>query len=593
MFKCCENKKLNKFYLAYKILSPKSKKSFWFVLFLSLIGMCLEVVGIGMIFPAIETFTQPQWITNYPFLYNFSLEVGEMKFILICFLSLVGIFFIKNIFLAYLAYFHSKFSFAVQVETSVFLYKSYLSQPYEFFLSKNSSELLRNTIGEVNSFVGYVLQPMLIIITECLVLFAVISLLIYVEPIACLSVIFFVALVGWGFNKFTTARVAEWGNERQKHEAKKIQYLQEGFDGIKMIKLLDNPSELLKKFNFHTDCGAMAGKNQYAMQQMPRLLLEFLSILALSVLAFSLLSKDPIEGSSASKLGMIAFGLIRIMPSVARVVNSYQSLIYGLPCVQVLNDEFHNFKFSKKKDVQGNQEKFNQSFKINGVSYAYPESDRESLADMSLEVKKGTCVGILGKSGSGKSTLIDIALGLLKPLKGNLLVDGKIIGKEINPTSWKTMVGYVQQEIFLIDDSVRNNVAFGIEASLIDDNKVWQSLRDANLRNFIESLPEGLNTKLGEKGVRLSGGQRQRVGIARALYKDPSLVVFDEATSSLDTETEKSIMDTVYGLKKEKTFIIVAHRLSTIARCDKVYKIENGKVVAQGSFDEVNNISNL
>ena len=306
-------------------------------------------------------------------------------------------------------------------------------------------------------------------------LFAVISLLIYVEPIACMSVIFFVALVGWGFNKFTTARVAEWGNERQKHEAKKIQYLQEGFDGIKMIKLLDNPSELLKKFNFHTDCGAMAGKNQYAMQQMPRLLLEFLSILALSVLAFSLLSKDPSEGSSASKLGMIAFGLIRIMPSVARVVNSYQSLIYGLPCVQVLNDEFHNFKFSKKKDVQGNQEKFNQSFKINGVSYAYPESDRESLADMSIEVKKGTCVGILGKSGSGKSTLIDIALGLLKPLKGNLLVDGKIIGKEINPTSWKTMVGYVQQEIFLIDDSVRNNVAFGIEASLIDDNKVWQS----------------------------------------------------------------------------------------------------------------------
>ena len=173
------------------------------------------------------------------------------------------------------------------------------------------------------------------------------------------------------------------------------------------------------------------------------------------------------------------------------------------------------------------------------------------------------------------------------------MVDGKIIGKEINPTSWKTMVGYVPQEISLIDDSVRNNVAFGVEASLIDDNKVWESLRDANLRDFIESLPEGLSTKLGEKGVRLSGGQRQRIGIARALFKDPSLVVFDEATSSLDTETEKSIMDTVYGLKKEKTFIIVAHRLSTIARCDKVYKIESGKIVAEGSFDEVKNISNL
>ena len=555
--------------------------------------MCLEVIGIGMIFPAIETFTQPKWITNYPLLHNFSLEVGEKKFILFGLLFLVVIFFIKNIFLAYLAYFHSKFSFAVQVETSVFLFQSYLSQPYEFFLSKNSSVLLRNTIGEVNSFVGYVLQPMLIIITESLVLFAVISLLVYIEPFACLLVIFFVAFVGWGFNKFTTARVAEWGNERQKHEAKKIQYLQEGFGGIKMIKLLDNPSELLKRFNFHTDRGAMAGKNQYAMQQMPRLLLEFLSILALSALAFSLLLKNPSDGSSVSKLGMIAFGMIRIMPSVARIVNSYQSLIYGLPCVQVLSDELQNFEFSKKKDVEADQEKFKRSFNINDVSYAYPESDTESLVDMSLEVRKGNCVGILGKSGSGKSTLIDIALGLLKPSKGNLSIDGKTIGKEINPTSWKSMVGYVPQEIFLIDDSIRNNVAFGVEQSLIDDNKVWESLRDANLRDFIKSLPEGLNTKLGEKGVRLSGGQRQRVGIARALYKDPSLVVFDEATSSLDTETEKSIMDTVYGLKKEKTFIIVAHRLSTIARCDKVYKIESGKVVAEGSFDEVNNLSNF
>ena len=348
---------------------------------------------------------------------------------------------------------------------------------------------------------------------------------------------------------------------------------------------------MLKKFNFHTDCGANAGKNQYAMQQMPRLLLEFLSILALSALAFSLLSKDPIEGSSVSKLrndclwndthnalsckSSKLIPIINLWFAVCEVVNAMSFIISS---------------FRRKKMWRLINKSLIRALKLM-VSLTYPDSDTESLVDMSLEVRKGTCVGILGKSGSGKSTLIDIALGLLKPLKGNISIDGKIIGQEINPKSWKSMVGYVPQEISLIDDSIRNNVAFGVEASLIDDNKVWESLRDANLRDFKKSLPEGLNTKLGEKGVRLSGGQRQRVGIARALYKDPSLVVFDEATSSLDTETEKSIMDTVYGLKQEKTFIIVAHRLSTIARCDKVYKIENGKVVAEGGFDEVNNVS--
>ena len=551
--------------------------------------MCLEVIGIGMIFPAIETFTQPQWITNYPLLHNFSMEVGEKNFILFGLLVLVVIFFVKNLFLVYLAFFHSKFSFNVQVETSSFLFKSYLARQYEFFLKKNTAELLRNTIGEVNSFVGYVLQPFLIIITECLILTAILSLLIYAEPAAFLVIIVFVGFVGWAFNKFTTSRIKNWGIERQKHEGKKIQYLQEGFDGIKLIKLLESPSELIRKFNFHSNQGANAGKNQYAMQQVPRLLLEFLSILALSALAITLLSMDSDQESSLSKLGMIAFGMIRMMPSVARVVNSIQSLIYGMPCVEVLSKELDNSEPQNEKVIEPSRREFKESFKMESVSYTYPDSDRESLIDASIEVRKGTCVGILGESGSGKSTLIDIALGLLKPKVGNIIIDGDILGSEINSILWKGMVGYVPQDIYLSDDSIRNNVAFGVGVDDINDEKVWKSLKDANLQEFTKNLPEGLNTNLGDKGVRLSGGQKQRIGIARVLYKNPSLIVFDEATSSLDIQTENNIMDTIYKLKQKKTFIIVAHRLSTIARCDKVYRIEKGKVVDEGDFDKVAN----
>jgi ABC-type multidrug transport system fused ATPase/permease subunit len=284
---------------------------------------------------------------------------------------------------------------------------------------------------------------------------------------------------------------------------------------------------------------------------------------------------------------MIAFGLVRVMPSVARIVHSCQSVVYGWPCVKVLKEEIGDWESLPRNPEEKSECSFSEAFVMDKVSFAYSQGSGNSLVNATIEVRKGSSVGIIGESGSGKSTLVDIALGLLQLDEGALWVDGKKIGDEMSQSSWQKMVGYVPQEIYLTDDTLRSNVAFGVDPEKVDDERVWQCLEDASLHQFIRGLPLELDTMMGERGTRLSGGQRQRVGIARALYSDPSFIVFDEATSSLDSETEQSVMQTVRDLQKTKTFLIVAHRLSTLKNCDVIYKIKDGQVVASGSFEEM------
>lgn len=578
---------MKSFFLIYQVLSKKSKRVFWAVLFVSTIGMGLEVVGIGMIMPMIEILLRPEMVDENSIWYDILLSFGEKSnftFIGLC--LVVCLFILKNLYLAFQVHFHSKFTFDVQVETSSFLFENYLSKPFEFFLVTNSSELLRNTVAEVNSFVGYVMQPLLIIISECMVLLAVVFLLLFVEPFACAFTILFVGLLGWLFNRFTSKRVKDWGNERQKREGMRIQCLQEGFNGIKALKLINKNSFISNDFTQNTRLGSTAGQKQYAMQQMPRLLFETLAVLGLAILVVGL-SRESSTQTMLPKLGMIAFGLVRVMPSVARIINSLQSIVYGWPSVLVLQKELGSWNQQKERSKNKEKLEFNESFKLEKISYSYPNADQDSLSNVSIKLLKGTCVGIIGKSGSGKSTIVDIALGLLKPRQGRILLDEKDISGDLNQYSWQKMIGYVPQEIYLSDATLRCNIAFGLESTEVSDERVWKCLEDANLKDLVKSLPDGLDTMMGERGTRLSGGQRQRVGIARALYQNPSLIVFDEATSALDSESEKSIMDTVYKLKKDKTFIIVAHRLSTIENCDVVYKIDNGRVVNCGSLEEV------
>ncbi|HAW98779.1 MAG TPA: ATPase [Opitutae bacterium] len=579
---------MRKLFSAFHVLSEKSRKGFLWVLIVSTMGMGLEVLGVGMVMPLIDLLVSPETAADSLVWQTLLSVLGEdSNVLLLGLICLVGLFAFKNLFLAYQVNLQSKYSFGVQVETSTYLFENYLGRPYEFFLGTNTSELLRNAIGEVNSFVGYVLQPLLIIIAESLVLLAIVVLLLCVEPLASLMAIAFVGALGWAFHRFTRRRVNDWGKERQHREGLKIKCLQEGFNGIKVIKLLEEHSFLGESFREHTQLGAAAGRKQYAMQQMPRLLLETLAILGLAILAIGLVSVGEDQDDALPKLGMIAFGLVRVMPSVARIVHSSQSIVYGWPCVKVLREELGDWDSSKTESEKDLDCSFSSSFSMKEVSFAYSQGAVNSLVGVSIEVPKGSSVGIIGESGSGKSTLVDIALGLLEPCEGALFVDGRKLENQGDKSSWRKMIGYVPQEIYLTDDTLRNNVAFGVDPCQIDEEKVLTSLKEASLLEFVQGLPDGLDAMMGERGARLSGGQRQRVGIARALYHDPAFIVFDEATSSLDSDTEKSVMETVLDLQRNKTFLIVAHRLSTLKNCDRIYRVHQGRIVESGSFSEI------
>lgn len=576
----------------YGVLSPAARGRAKWVLFLMALGMGLETLGVGLVMPAIAALTDPDglgetvraWSGNGM---QFAYDREAVMFWGLA--GLVGVFVAKNLFLAFMVRWQAKFSFGVQEETSAYLFESYLRRPYVFHLKANTSELLRNSVGEVNSFAGYVLQPGLVLLTEVMVICAVAGLLLWVEPIGTVALLLGVAAFAWLFQRATRGAVSDWGRERQEREGLKIKHLQEGFGGVKEVRLLGREAEFVKRFRKHNRLGADAGRKQYAMQQMPRLGLEALAVAGLATLAWILMGRENGDAETLPKLGMMAVAVVRLMPSASRIVHSGQSIRYGWPCVEVLERECAGWRGSERspEKVEPSILSFDKEFVMEEVRYAYPETEEDALKGVSLSVKAGESVGIVGESGAGKSTLVDALLGLLEPEEGALRVDGKVLLDASDRRAWQDRLGYVPQDIFLSDDSLRANVAFGVPEEEVDEEAVWEALQSANLEKFARELPEGLDTLMGERGARLSGGQRQRVGIARALYRNPSVIVLDEATSSLDPETEEGVLRAVRALRGEKTFVIVAHRASAVKHCDVTYRVEDGRIIerkaAEGS----------
>ena len=326
------------------------------------------------------------------------------------------------------------------------------------------------------------------------------------------------------------------------------------------------------------------------LQALPRLWLELLAVVGLAGLVVVMLGQENTVESILPTMGVFAAAAFRLMPSVNRMLRALQSVRYSLPVINTLNNEFHNYEQYNKKSQSHAHILYRNELKLESVGFRYEAANKKSLMNINILVKKGTSVGIIGKSGSGKSTLIDVLLGLLKPENGQVLIDGCDIQSHLR--DWQDQIGYVPQSIYLTDDTLRRNIAFGIPADKIDDESVMNAVKSAQLDDFIETLPNGLDEDVGERGIRLSGGQRQRIGIARALYHNPSVLVLDEATSSLDAETEKSVMDAVRGLQGKKTIIIVAHRLTTVQHCDYIYRLEAGNVVEEGDAKSVLSLNN-
>ena len=566
----------------YSLLIPSERKKALILLILVIIGMGLEIMGIGLVIPVISLISQQNLALTYPKLEPVLNALGnpsQTQLIIIAMITMVIVNLIKALSIAFLTWRQTSFTMGVQVQISQRLFTTYLRQPYVFYLQRNSSQLIRNTVTEVNQFAGAISNA-ISILTDGLVALGIVALLMIFEPLGTIIVILFLGLATLFFYRLTRKHIIQWGETRQIHEGFRIQNLQEGLGGAKDVKIFGRESDFLNQYYVHNTKSAKAGQLHQTLLSLPRLWLELLAIIALATLVIVMISQGQNIGQIIPVLGLFTASAFRLMPSVNKMITSLQSLRYALPVINILYDEF-GLPAPDPNTQNGLIKKaFQNEIRLININYTYPNTPAPTLYNFSFEIKKGEFVGFIGTSGSGKSTMVDVILGLLTPDIGQIKVDGEDIYQNLR--AWQNQIGYVPQHIYLTDDTLRRNVAFGLSNEEIDDAAVHKAILAAQLEPFVKSLPNGLETLVGERGVRLSGGQRQRIGIARALYHDPSVLVLDEATSSLDMVTERSVMKTVTSLHGRKTILIIAHRFSTVENCDRLYRLEEGKIVEEG-----------
>jgi len=561
--------------IVWRVLTSVERRKLISIWFLILVGMVIETLSLGLILPLIGLLTNSDYQSKYPKVFDFFGNPSDKTLLVAGSLVLVAIYAVKNIFLYFSASVQRKFINNSSARISQMVFKSYLAQPYEFHLTRNSATLIRNA-ENANSVITGGLDPFLVLLTDGLVAIGLFVLLMLVEPVGTLCVLVVFGGAAIGFQALTRKRITEWGRLRKTHMKMVLKHLQQGLGGVKEIKVLGRENEFFIEHEHHLVKSMEINRKYALIQLLPRLWLEVLAIIGLAILVAVMAGTRDDISSFLPTLGLFAATAFRILPSIGRIMASFQTIAYSSPLIRTVDEDL---KISVVADVTQNEELlFKREIKFENVSFSYASAHRPSLQNVSLSILLGEAVGIVGPSGAGKSTLVDIFLGLLSPSEGVVSVDGEDIltGRR----SWQDQVGYVPQSIYLVDDSLIRNIALGIPHDLIDHNAVLRALRAAQLEEFVSTLPLGLETIVGERGVRLSGGQRQRIGIARALYSNPQVLVLDEATSSLDTETERGVMDAVKALQGEKTVVIVAHRLSTVSYCSKIFSIEDARLVA-------------
>ncbi|WP_441000585.1 ABC transporter ATP-binding protein [Fodinibius sp. SL11] len=557
-----------------------------------LVAAVLEVAGIGMIPAFVAIVADPERVLSAEWLQPLinMLNITNAQDLLIWgSVALVGIFIIKSLYIITFNYFEARFIFNRRYTISFRLMRSYMQAPYTFHLQRNTAELLRNISQEINVLINNVLTNILMMGREGVMTVAILTFLFTVEPLITLLVI---SLSGFGAGTFillNKKKMKEYGEEEQERRAEMIKAVNQGLGGIKEARVLNREDEFIDKFRIEALKSTRLMAYLRFIQQIPRPVVETTAVLGMLLIAVLLVWQDRPMGAIIPILTLFAMATVRLMPSVQQLVTMYTRLRYNIVSLDPVYDDLKElaeynaiFLEDRKKEKQL---KLMNGIEIKKVGYRYPNSDEQALKNISLVIPKGKAVGFVGASGAGKTTIVDLILGLLEPEEGKILVDGQNI--QHNLSAWQKNLGYIPQSIYLADETLRSNIAFGIPKDEIDEQKVLNAIKLAQLETLIKRLPDGLDTIIGENGTRLSGGQRQRVGIARALYHDPEVLVMDEATSALDNITEKQITDAIESLKGERTLIMIAHRLTTVKNCDMLYFMEDGKIVEQGNYDDL------
>lgn len=566
------------------VFDRKDKMKLIGLAMLMIVGSILELLAVAVFNPFIEVLMQTSSIEDDSFLKLFFAHIhlnGIEQYLVVLSALIAVIYLVKNIYLSFLQNTILSFSYTTRMNLATRLLTTYMNEPYTFHLSKNIAEMQRCLQSDTSQFMSLInscLQLTVEMVT-CLALAAYlfhtshsITVVIGVLLLLCIGLFFMIS-------KKVSSRL---GRQNERYNAKLFQWINQSLGGIKELKILQREEYFIDSYKTNYKKLIWGARVNELIAALPKYIVETVAMVGLvfAIIIKLLFGHGALE-TFIPQIAVFAVAAFRLLPSVGRVNAYINSIMYNKASLDMIYDDLKEIDSEPVQEIEWQGEKENWIFKkgvtVEHVSYHYPDSDTEVLHDISLEIPKGKTVALIGPSGAGKTTLADIILGLLPPVSGVVRMDDKNVYENLR--SWRQKLGYIPQSIYLSDDTIRNNVAFGIYEAQIDDNAIWKALEKAQLKEFVQGLEKGLDTYVGDRGVRLSGGQRQRIGIARALYHDPEILVLDEATSALDSSTEQAVMESIESLQGLKTMIIIAHRLTTIKNADLVYEVSGGNVI--------------
>ena len=570
------------------LLDARQKRVMVGLIFMMLIGGVLESLGISVIVPIVTVVMDPAAVQENEVLFSVYEAMGmqsNAEFAMFLLLAFVGMTVVKNVYLFFQQKMQLKFVYTNQFATSRRMMINFMQRPYEYYLNADTSVIQRNITSDVNNMYGLILSC-LQLFSECIVFVCLVAaLFLYSDPMMIAMVAALMVLLLFVIKKVLKPIMIKAGQDNQDYYSGLYKWIEQSVMGIKEIKIGCKENYFI---NEYAKCGEgyVNSVQKYNLfNATPRLLIETVCIGGMVGYFVLVIGQGAQIKELVPQLSALAAAAMRLLPSVNRINNYQTSISYFEPFFMGVSDnlqeEIHDGKVTYDPEAYRQRQKIEKlpvrkEIRLEDITYKYPNAETLIFDHADMEIPIGASVGIVGVTGAGKTTIVDILLGLLQLEGGRILADGVDVNE--NYAGWLKNIGYIPQTIFMIDDSIRKNVAFGVPEEEIDDDKVWRALEEAALDEFVKSLPEGVETGIGERGIRISGGQRQRISIARALYEDPEVLVLDEATSALDNETEAAIMDSINRLHGRKTLVIIAHRLQTIEKCDMVYRVAAGKI---------------
>jgi ABC-type multidrug transport system fused ATPase/permease subunit len=572
----------------YKIINNKKKRTFFLLLILMIVSSLMEAISISAVLPYIGVLSNPNKIFYHKYsqflIRAFSIKSAQELLwpisVLFCLIIFLGIS-LRLI----LLWTQTKLSYGTSSEFATSIYLRTLFQPYTVHISRNSSEIITGITNKSESILLYLILPLLNIISSLVTIIIILGFLFFINPLMSILLLISFGSIYAAFMFFVKKRLAYNSSVLSREYTLMIKSLQEGLGGIRDVIIDGTQNVYGESFNKAQTNYSKSLSNNVILSTGPRLILEFLGIIFICIIAYYLALNETSFSSTLPVLAALVMGIQRLLPALQTFYYNWASFNGGKKSVDdglnFLEQEFpkHAFEFNTTKIS------FDKSINFNRIGFKYKDANKFVFRDLSLSLEKGKRYGIIGRTGCGKTTFLDLLMGLLLPSEGNLSIDNKIITDE-NNRSWQRIIAHVPQSIYLSDTTIIANIAFGQEPDKVDMNRIKLVSKRAQINETIESLPNGYNTIVGERGVKLSGGQRQRIGIARALYKEASVIILDEATSALDNETEMAVMDGIEKLGDDITIIIVAHRITTLRNCDKIFEFSNGNITKEGSFNE-------